>query len=234
MGPDSCKASKYTAIAYAILVLAIVSQLECVKASPLPKTVVPPLEGPSNYKQWANLVKNSLIVLSIWYAVNSNKPEEYEKITDKLATDTKKEAYHWGTTVKNHANISKWTEDDTKATAYISLFAGPIAEQHINHKKTARENWKILKDRYSTHSTMATFQSLQALQQFKFDPNSSFAMQIKNLELAHIELMDCGKTITDNDMALTMLMGLLDSWSNVVSAFLATQANLFEVSPDAV
>jgi hypothetical protein len=81
---------------------------------------------------------------------------------------------------------------------------------------------------------MATFHSLWALQQFKFNPNVSFAAQIKNLELACIELADCGKTIMDNDMALTMLIGLLDLWSNIVSAFLTIQTDLFKVSPDAV
>jgi hypothetical protein len=85
MGPVSCNANKFTIIAYAILMLITMLQLERVKASPLPKTIIPPLEGPSNYKQWASLVKNSLIV-------NSNKPdEEYEKIVNKPATDTKKE-----------------------------------------------------------------------------------------------------------------------------------------------
>jgi hypothetical protein len=59
-------------------------------------------------------------------------------------------------------------------------------------------------------------------------------MQIENLQCVQIELADCRKTITDNNMALVMLMGLLDSWSNIISAFLATQNDLFTVSPDTV
>jgi hypothetical protein len=143
MGPAMCKANKFTVLTYTIFMLTTISQLKCVKASPLPKTDIPSLEGPSNYKWWASLIKNSLIILGIWYTVISNKPdEEFERIVDKPATDTKKEIHHRGTTATNHAAILKWTEDDTKATAYISLFTGPTAEQHIDDKATAQENWK--------------------------------------------------------------------------------------------
>jgi hypothetical protein len=81
---------------------------------------------------------------------------------------------------------------------------------------------------------MMTFHSLCTLQQFKFDPNIPFAAQIKTLEIACIKLVDCGKIITNNNMALAMLMGLPDSWSNIVSTFLAMQADFFKVSPNVV
>jgi hypothetical protein len=161
MGPAPCKASKSAFIAYTIITLLIILQIKYTKASPLPKTTIPPLKGISNYKCWSNLVKNSLIVLGIWYAVSNGKPDkEYEKFVDKPATETKKEIYHWGTTILNCTNILKWTEDNTKAMAYISLFATPIAEQHINDRNTSQHNWKTLKDKYSTHGAMVTFHSL--------------------------------------------------------------------------
>jgi hypothetical protein len=106
-------------------------------------------------------LKNSLIILGIWYAVNKGKPDkEYENFIDKPVTKTKQEVCHWVTTILNHADILKWTEDDMKATAYISLFTGPIAEQYIDDKNTAQQNWKILRDKYGTCGTMAAFHSL--------------------------------------------------------------------------
>jgi hypothetical protein len=182
MGPVWRKAG--TIITYTIILLIFITQLQYVKASPLPKTTVPPLEGPSNYKNWSNLMKNSLIILGIWYAVNNSKPDKkHEKIINKPATKTENEVYHWGTTILNHAELSKWIEDNTKATVYISLFARPTAEHHIDDVHTSQDNWKTLKEKYGTQGAMATFHSLQALQQFKFDPNTSFAMQIENLQL---------------------------------------------------
>src|SRR5882762_1509487 len=77
---------------------------------------------------------------------------------------------------------------------------------------------------------MATFHTLRACQQFKFDSNSSFAKQIEQLQLAQVELADFGHKITDNEVAIALLMGLPDSWSNIVAAFLATQSELFKIS----
>jgi hypothetical protein len=159
MGPVQRKAG--TIITYTIILFAITTQFQLIKASPFPKTTIPPLKGPSNYKCWSNLIKNTLIVLGIWYTVNNGKPDKkYEKIIDKPASKMEDEVYHWGTTILNQAELLKWIEDDTKATAYISLFAGPTAEHHINNTDTSQGNWKTLKEKYGTCSAMATFHSL--------------------------------------------------------------------------
>src|SRR5258705_7477186 len=47
--------------------------------------------------------------------------------------------------------------------------------------------------------------------------------------LSQIQHADFGHKLTDNDIAIALLMGLLDSWSNIVAAFLATQPDLFKI-----
>jgi hypothetical protein len=49
-------ASKLRIIAYAILALITILQLKCIEGPPPPKTAIPSLKGPLNYKRWANLV----------------------------------------------------------------------------------------------------------------------------------------------------------------------------------
>src|SRR5882762_11800074 len=63
MGPAQRRAGNTFLIFYGIFVITLLSQIQLADASPLPKTDIPALEGEANYKRWASLVRNSLIVL---------------------------------------------------------------------------------------------------------------------------------------------------------------------------
>ena len=218
-----------TPIIYSIIIIiTLLSQIQPANASPLPKTNIPALEGESNYKHWASLVRNSLIVLGIWYTITNPEPaKEYDTIVVKKGTETTRKETRKGNQT-NAEEIRKWINDDAKATAYMALFAGPTTTHHIDeYNSTVHSNWNKLKKDFGSCGAMATFHALRAFQQFKFDTNQPFAKQMEQLQLVQVELSDLGHKISDNKIALAMLMGLPESWSNVISAFIASQPDLF-------
>jgi len=231
MGPAQRRAGTTLSILYGILVIILLSQIQPADASPLPKTDIPALEGEANYKRWASLVRNSLIVLGLWYTIDEPAPTpEFEIIVIKPKTETSPGETRLGEQT-NSAEIIQWEKDDMKASAYISLFTGPTTAHYVDeYEGTSHSNWHALKKAFGKRGAMATFHTLRAFQQFKFDPNTSFAKQIEQLQLAQVELADFGHKITDNEVAIALLMGLPDSWSNIVAAFLATQPDLFKIS----
>jgi len=231
MGPAQRRAGNTFLIFYGIFVITLLSQIQLADASPLPKTDIPALEGEANYKRWASLVRNSLIVLGLWYTIDEPAPTpEFETVIIKPKTETSPGETKLGEQT-NSAEILQWERDDMKASAYISLFTGPTTAHHIDeYEGTAHSNWHALKKAFGKRGAMATFHTLRAFQQFRFDSNTSFAKQIEQLQLAQVELADFGHKITDNEVAIALLMGLPDSWSNVVAAFLATQSDLFKIS----
>src|SRR5882762_1925386 len=231
MGPAQRRADSTLYNLYSILVIILLSQIQPADASPLPKTDIPALEGEANYKRWASLVRNSLIVLGLWYTIDEPAPTpEFEIIVIKPKTETSPGETRLGEQT-NSAEIIQWEKDDMKASAYISLFTGPTTAHYVDeYGGTSHSNWHALKKAFGKRGAMATFHTLRAFQQFKFDSNSSFAKQIEQLQLAQVELADFGHKITDNEVAIALLMGLPDSWSNIVAAFLATQSDLFKIS----
>src|SRR5882762_10654649 len=114
MGPAQRRAGTTVSILYSISIIVLLSQIQPADASPLPKTDIPALEGEANYKRWASLVRNSLIVLGLWYTIDNPEPDaEYETIITGVATETEEARTRQGPQT-NKAEIRKWEEDDAK------------------------------------------------------------------------------------------------------------------------
>src|SRR5882762_4615944 len=105
------------------------------------------LEGSSNYKRWALVVKGTLVLMGYWYAVTKSKPTAQTGTVTLPGGTT-------GTGILNEKEIDEWTEANDSAAAVISMSCGETAVNLLDQSWTATTMWDTLKTAYGTVSTM--------------------------------------------------------------------------------
>ena len=107
---------------------------------------------------------------------------------------------------------------DKKARAFIGLSLSDSHFEQVQHSKTAQEMWKSVCDIYEKHTLL---NQLAARRRFysavmrESDRILDFAARIRQLSST---LKSMGVTVTDQDMAMTLLSGLPDRFDSLISA----------------
>ena len=87
------------------------------------------LEGAKNYRSWAKDMEMVMLRMKAWHQVTNEPPPEANR-------------------------DDAWLERDVWARSEIDLWCSPDQQDLIHDTTTAYENWKILKDQYSTKSDL--------------------------------------------------------------------------------
>jgi len=183
------------------------------------------LEGNTNYRRWALVVKGTLVVMGLWYAVIKPKP----------SPQTGAVAVPGGTTTGtlNQKEIEDWDEANDSAAAVISMSCGETAVNLLNQSWTAKNMWDTLHTAYSKVSAMEAFVDLRNLYRAQLDVTTPLLTQINLLTNTRDRIIAAGLSISSQNFALILLLALPDTWSHLSSAILA-MTDLTKLDPGVV
>ncbi|KAL8720381.1 MAG: hypothetical protein Q9181_007919 [Wetmoreana brouardii] len=110
---------------------------------------IPKLEGHSNYKKWADRMKDELQREGVWGFVSGSKPKPHcYRITDPVDTSQRHKAE------KRQVDVDRWQDEAKRCVGLISLRCSDRIQQRVSREELPmgwkpKELWDFLADKYT-------------------------------------------------------------------------------------
>jgi hypothetical protein len=126
--------------------------------------------------------------------------------------------------IDDHENVDE--ADDMKAMALIGLNVEKHLKTSVDASDTAREAWDKLENAYKAKSNARKLQLKRELTSIELKPKESITMYIARAKELRDQLLAAGYEASDEEVALSALAGLPDSYASIVDTLQATSTAL--------
>jgi gag-polypeptide of LTR copia-type/Domain of unknown function (DUF4219) len=159
----------------------------------------------TNYHAWKHKIRMVLIDKELWDVVDGSEEEP----TTSNATKTK-----------------AWQKMNDKALATISLSVKDSELVHIRTCKKATEAWKKLAEVYEAKGLVRRLFLRRKFFSVRLQDGKSMQDHINEIMTLAEQLDAIGATVSDEDIAMTFLCSLPDSYENLIVALESRADNL--------
>lgn len=179
---------------------------------------VPKFNG-TNYAEWRASIAVVLLKEGVWDIVEGSTPRP--KIDTKI-TDEKEIAAH-------KSRTEEWDRASTSAKATIMLCIELAYQHRIPDSSTAPQIWLAFYERFGTVSRARRCQYRSAFWNATHSPSAPVDTYINTVLASARRLQQISITITDEDIAETLVWNLDSSWQAVNSSLMGLPTLTLEV-----
>uniref|UniRef100_A0A5S6QG42 Retrovirus-related Pol polyprotein from transposon TNT 1-94 n=1 Tax=Trichuris muris TaxID=70415 RepID=A0A5S6QG42_TRIMR len=173
---------------------------------PVTSTVIAKLNG-LNYATWSFQMKLVLMECDLWSTIEPGEERPAKESVEKLRLHDARQG---------------------RALAKICLAIGDEQQQHVRQLCSPKEVWEELQRLYAPKdSKFRMVQLRRRLYTEKLEYHPSMDAYLATMNHLVTELISVGDSVSDGDVAMTILCGLSDDWDNVVSAICNLPATEF-------
>lgn len=178
---------------------------------------LPTLDG-TNYRVWADQIKNFSRYSGVWYLIEGHG-----------STGTTKQP---GTAVPSSGAeaIAAWWEKNDKLLGIIAMHVTPNLQHYIAEKYTALEAWDALRDTFEKPGAVGAFVEFQTLFNSRLSDNSPMGPQIDAMIEAAARVTAAGIDVKDQLLGLLLVNAMPKSYQTITSTILATVADVTKLT----
>jgi hypothetical protein len=150
----------------------------------------------SNYHTWWTKMRAILIAKDQWHVVDDGGGDEGE---ETRRTDA-------------------WKKSDQKALSSIYLMVNDSELTHIEECTTAADAWRKLNEVFEAKGIMRRVLLKRNLLSVRYEDNGSIQEYVNEINKIARQLKDIGAAVSDEDVALTLLIGLPSSFDHLITS----------------
>ncbi|THH19985.1 hypothetical protein EUX98_g8667 [Antrodiella citrinella] len=114
--------------------------------------------------------------------------------------------------------IEAWTKNDRKALTNIRLRVSGEMIPYVSGATTSKAAWESLADVFTTKGPMGIVLARREILDFRFNDDTDIEEQVRKLRTCTEKLAMLGAPLPDDQLALTVLTALPQTWNPFVSA----------------
>src|SRR5258708_31296476 len=159
-----------------------------------------------NYSTWAIHCQMVLKSLDLWDVVDPNVPTS---TPPSLPSSSGKPP---SSDPSIPANV-KWNKKNKKVLTVIGLSVEDMPIHIVKGKRSARDAWKALAERYTSVSALDASMLMSRLHRFQLDDSKSLEIQLNQMHEMCTQLATLGDIITDAKFAMIISEALPSSYN---------------------